>query len=229
MKKIGIGIVALTVMFAAPAFAADMAVKAPMVAPAFNWTGLYAGINGGGGWGRENWIDNSAAAIVPISHDPKGGVFGGQLGFRYQWKQLVLGVEGTWDWAGLRDTALPGAFTEEFKIKSIYSLTGQAGWAWGHWLPYVKGGWAAATTNLNLTGPATASKSQTANGWTIGGGIDYTVWQNLILGVEYDHFNFNYGTFSAPGNPFGIFIVTNTSRLTVDQVVARLSYKFDLR
>ncbi|HEY7998320.1 MAG TPA: outer membrane beta-barrel protein [Pseudolabrys sp.] len=231
MKKFAIAAAAIAAVgFVSAASAADMPTKAPM-APlpvAFNWTGVYVGINGGGGWGRENWIDNSAAAIVSISHDPRGGVFGGQLGYRYQWNQLVLGVEGTWDWAGLRDTAVAGAFTEEFKVKSIYTVTGQAGWAWDRWLLYVKGGWAGATTNLNLGGAGfSASNSQTANGWTIGGGFDYAVWQNWILGVEYDHFDLNYGTFSAPASPFGTLIVTNTSRLTIDQVVARLSYKFD--
>jgi hypothetical protein len=52
------------------------------------------------------------------------------------------------------------------------------------------------------------------------------VWQNLILGVEYDHFNLNYGQFTVPGLTLE---VSNLSRLTIDQVVARLSYKFDLR
>lgn len=221
--------------FVSAASAADMPVKAarapmaPMVAPVYNWTGLYVGINGGGAWGREDWLDNGVGAP---SFSPNGGVLGGQLGYRYQWNQLVLGVEGTWDWASLRDTAASAVFTEEFKIKSIYTVTGQAGWAWDRWLLYVKGGWAGARTSLDLAGGFlagfTASHSQTANGWTIGGGIDYVVWQNWILGVEYDHFDLNYGAFTAPASNGGVpLFVTNTSRLTIDQVVGRLSYKFD--
>ena len=34
---------------------AEMPVKAPAYVAAYNWTGLYAGINGGGGFGRSNW------------------------------------------------------------------------------------------------------------------------------------------------------------------------------
>ena len=72
------------------------------------------------------------------------------------------------------------------------------------------------------------SHSQTVNGWTVGGGVDYAIWQNLVFGVEYDHFDFTYDGFTAPvTGPGTSWIVTNTSRLTVDQVVARLSYKFD--
>ena len=33
----------------------QMAVKAPVYAPVYNWTGFYVGINGGGAWGTSNW------------------------------------------------------------------------------------------------------------------------------------------------------------------------------
>ena len=150
-----------TLVFAATANAADLPTKAPVYkAPpplvSYNWTGLYLGINGGGAWGREDWLDNvGAGGGVPENFRPNGGVFGGQLGFRWQWNQLVLGIEGTWDWAGLRDTLAPGGGTEEFKITSLYTATGQIGWAaWDHSLVYVKGGWAGAATkaDVNLNG-----------------------------------------------------------------------------
>ncbi|HET7848738.1 MAG TPA: outer membrane protein [Pseudolabrys sp.] len=228
------GFVALGSVVAASA--ADLPTKAPiapapMVAPAFNWTGVYLGINGGWGWGHQDWLDNTGATSV--SFRPDGGIFGGQLGFRYQWNQLVLGVEGTWDWADIKDTlnGLGILFNEEFKVRSLYTVTGQLGWAVDRFLVYGKGGWAGASTRAELSSSfGGASNSQTVNGWTVGVGIDYAVWQNLILGVEYDHFDFDFGPFTAPfstgGNPW---VVTNTSRLTVDQVVARLSYKFDWR
>jgi outer membrane immunogenic protein len=223
--------------FASAASAADMPAKAPVykapiAAPTYNWTGIYVGINGGIGWGREDWTDNVVIGFPPgspVSLRPDGGVFGGQVGFRWQWNQLVLGIEGTWDWAGLRDTVTPAAgITEEFKVKSLYTATAQVGWAWDRVLIYAKGGWAGATTSAELNLGTTVSNSQSVSGWTVGGGVDYAVWQNVIVGVEYDHFDFNYDPFTAafppPGTPW---IVTNTSRLTVDQVVARLSYKFD--
>jgi outer membrane immunogenic protein len=106
--------------------------------------------------------------------------------------------------------------------------TGQLGYAWDRWLAYAKGGWAEASTHLFVNGPVTASNSQDPNGWTIGGGVDYAVWPNLIFGVEYDHFSLNYKPFVAPVSNGGApLVVANTSRLTLDQVVARLSYKFN--
>ena len=224
--------------FVSAASAADMPAKAPIykapiAAPVYNWTGIYVGINGGGGWGRESWLDNNGF-IPGIDFRPQGGVFGGQAGFRWQWNQFVFGVEGTWDWTDLRDTITftGGGEAEKFKVKSLYTATGQAGWAWDRWLAYVKGGWAGASTNFDFvfTGsPTIASQPQNANGWTIGGGIDYAIWQNVILGVEYDHFDLKYDPFIAAFNTGGApLVVTNTSRLTIDQVVARLSYKFGI-
>ena len=56
MKKFLLATVALVALvgIAAPASAADMAVKAapvPYVAPMYNWSGFYIGANGG--WGSE--------------------------------------------------------------------------------------------------------------------------------------------------------------------------------
>jgi outer membrane immunogenic protein len=43
-------VVAFSLGFAQAASAADMPVKAPMMAPAFSWTGFYAGVHAGGSW-----------------------------------------------------------------------------------------------------------------------------------------------------------------------------------
>jgi len=97
------------------------------------------------------------------------------------------------------------------------------------WLIDVKGGWAGATSEQNVNAPAfTALNSQSSGGWTLGGGMDYAVWQNLILGIEYDHIDLGYSNFTAPLSNGGIppFIVSNTSRLTADQIAGRISYKF---
>jgi outer membrane immunogenic protein len=41
-----------------PAFAADMTVKAPPAAASFNWTGFYAGLEGGLAWGQSHISNN---------------------------------------------------------------------------------------------------------------------------------------------------------------------------
>jgi outer membrane immunogenic protein len=232
MKNILLASVAVAALLSAPALAADMPAKAPAYkAPpvqVFNWTGFYAGIEAGGGWGHEAWIDNTPAGVTPHSFRLDGGVVGGQLGYRWQTGQLVFGIEGTGAWADLKGTSTVTPSTETLKVRALYSATGQVGYAWDRWLAYVKGGWAGSSTRFFLSNPGfTASNSQDPHGWTVGGGVDYALSPNMILGVEYDHFDLNYKPFVAPVSNGGTpLIVTNTSRLTIDQVVARLSYKF---
>ena len=86
------------------ASAADMAVKAPVpVAMGYNWTGFYAGLNVGGGFGRtgasETGIpETGALAIVAsanygLNHDLTGWFAGAQAGYNWQVKNWVWGVE----------------------------------------------------------------------------------------------------------------------------------------
>ena len=253
MKKSILGLVAIGALIAAPAMAADlrMPVKAPPapIVPVFSWTGLYLGINGGGGWGHVSLVDNSTIGIPPgqaISHSPSGGIFGGHIGYRYQLSNnIVIGVEGMAAWADLNDTIstssifFPGE-TETFKVRSLYSATGQVGYAWNQALLYVKGGWAGANTRWSVNAPTggvvpgfiltpfTASNTQDDSGWTVGVGLDYALVNNFVLGIEYDHYDLAYSGFNAtPSNGGATFIVQNPSRLTIDSVVGRLSYKFN--
>jgi outer membrane immunogenic protein len=231
MKKIMIGCAALAALFSfETANAADLPRPAPapyykapaVVPPAFSWTGFYLGMEGGYGWGHETYTDNF---IGGVSHSPQGGLFGGVLGYRYQIGQFVLGAEGTAAWADLNDTVSAGGISETFKTRSLYTATGQIGYAFGQALLYAKGGWAGAYVNNNLTAPGilVASNSQDDNGWTVGAGIDYAVLQNVVLGVEYDHMDLGYGSFATPA-----WVVASPSRFTIDQVVGRLTYKFNL-
>ena len=78
MKKFIAALFALGALVAAQgAFAADLSVaplyKAPppvQASPAYNWSGFYLGVNGGGGWGHSRWDANSTGI----------GLSGGQVG-----------------------------------------------------------------------------------------------------------------------------------------------------
>jgi outer membrane immunogenic protein len=235
MRKFVFGSAAAAVIVAVgSAQAADLPPAPAMVPPVFSWTGLYLGAEGGWGWGSEDFTDNSTVGIPPgmaISHRPDGGIFGGVLGYRYQVSQLVFGVEGTGAWADLKDSVLLGpSKTDNLKVNSLYSTTGQIGWAFNQVLPYVKGGWAGGSVNTSISTAigGFASQTQFDNGWTVGAGLDYAVWQNLVLGVEYDHSSLGYNGFSTVGILGHTYMVTNPSRLTIDQVVGRVTYKFGI-
>ena len=113
MKRLvlaGIGALAIVTTVGA-ANAADisrrqaMPTKAVPYVQAYNWTGGYIGINGGGGWGRSD----TSAPFASGGFRTSGGILGGTLGYNYQMGQTVFGVEGDIDWSNIRGSATCGA------------------------------------------------------------------------------------------------------------------------
>jgi outer membrane immunogenic protein len=114
MKRILIGLSAFASMLAATnALAADLAArpytKAPvMVDPGYNWSGFYAGLNGGYSWGRSNSTAFPTTAIftTPLRQNVDGGLGGGQVGYNWQIdRKWLIGVE-----ADIQGTAERGRF-----------------------------------------------------------------------------------------------------------------------
>jgi outer membrane immunogenic protein len=112
VKKLAI-IVAVAGLIATPAFAADMAVKAPppVPAPVYNWTGLYIGGNFGGGWSADPNVNFASAAGdlatflgVPntASFKMSGPIGGFQAGYNYQFSPTwVAGFEADFDFSSI--------------------------------------------------------------------------------------------------------------------------------
>ncbi|WP_128967863.1 outer membrane protein [Bradyrhizobium guangdongense] len=109
MKKIAMTFLATTAMVSA-ASAADLAARynkapPPLAAAAYNWTGLYIGVNGGWAFSSSGTGDlvasdpllapAIAAGGVPTNRDAKhqGGFGGGQIGYNWQMNQFVFGLE----------------------------------------------------------------------------------------------------------------------------------------
>jgi outer membrane immunogenic protein len=119
MKKLLLMTAAFS-MLALPAMAADMApvYKAPVPAPAYTWTGLYAGVNVGANWSSDDDISHTASAgpcdpglagcaVAPNYSTVLAGAStfdarlsdktsffgGGQIGYNYQLGGWVAGVE----------------------------------------------------------------------------------------------------------------------------------------
>src|SRR3954452_21735474 len=157
MKKLVLLVIGIAGL-AAPASAADMAVKAappPMVAPIYDWTGFYIGANGGWAESRQclDFFDRFGTAFATGCNKRSGGVIGGQLGYRWQANQVVFGLEAQGDWADLsntRVTLFDQFLSTRVKTDAIGLFTGQLGWAWNASLLYVKGGADVTNNNLNV-------------------------------------------------------------------------------
>jgi outer membrane immunogenic protein len=206
------------------ASAADLARKAPppvvTKAPSyvpFSWTGFYIGANGGYGFGRSKWSG------LPSSFDVKGGLFGGQLGYNWQFGQFVYGLEGDVDWTDLRGTAslvaCNGAFCRT-RNDFLSTVRGRVGIAVDRWLPYATGG--LAVGNIRATVPGFAGIDKTNAGWTVGGGVEYALAPNWSVKAEYLYVDLGKENCSlACGLPMG-----NNVSLTSNVVRAGVNYRF---
>src|SRR5262245_6274647 len=101
MKKLTLATLALAAMAAAPAMAADLAVrKAPPPPPpvyVFSWTGCYFGGNIGGLWVNK---EISGPFGGSVSADGSSWAAGVQAGCNYQFAGgWVIGVQADYDWA----------------------------------------------------------------------------------------------------------------------------------
>ena len=240
MRKLlaaAIGIAAISAA-AAPASAADMAVKAAPPAPLpviYNWSGFYIGANGGWGSSRNCWdfVTAAGAVVADGCADRSGGLFGGQLGYRWQTGGWVFGLEAQGDWADLSNTRVSlinPAFSTRVSTDAIGLFTGQIGYAWNAALFYVKGG-AAVTKNsfdilTTLGGATVASASSTRWGGAIGVGFEYGFAPNWSFGIEYDHlFMGDANNSFSVANPV---VAGALNRITqdVDMLTLRINYRF---
>ncbi len=128
MKKILLSSVAFAALAIAPAMAADMPVKGygPVYAPVYNWTGAYLGINGGGGWLKDDGINRN------------GGLIGGTLGYNFQ-------PHGPWVWGIEGDF---GYFSQSDQ-KYLGTVRARVGYASDRFLPYITGGLAVMNDDGN--------------------------------------------------------------------------------
>ena len=230
VRKLLVASIAAAAFFAAPAIAADMPVKAPVYkaapAPLFNWTGFYAGIQGGYGWGTSRQFDPLGNGSLP--YNMRGWVGGGTLGANWQNGSWLLGVEADISDSGIKGSTnthptwgcivANGCFTD---VNWFGTVRGRAGVVADKWLVYATGGYAYGNVHVGiLTDPANDS-TVSRSGWTAGGGIEYALAPNWTAKLEYLYVNlgrdFQWTTFT--GDP-------GLARATFGVVRAGLNYKF---
>src|SRR5882672_8717343 len=129
----------------------EMKQVAPPAPELCNWTGFYIGINAGYGETDMTWSGADTDGFVApgestllADHRESGFLMGGQLGFNYQWRWLVLGAEGTFDYSHVRAHTVkdlrdePNVFDTRSDWLSTIAL--RVGFAYNRFLFYGKGG-----------------------------------------------------------------------------------------
>lgn len=184
-----------TALLTSGSFAADLPRRAapPPVftpVPAFNWTGLYAGVNAGYALGRDSIANTSTdlastfAALNANKVGLKSNSFtgGGQLGYNYQLTPgngLVLGAEADAEYVGLhRKRSLESTSTitvpnlpnvsfndvdryvGESSTDALFTVRGRAGYAFDRFLVYGTGGLALADVRTRGTYTSTETTYQ---------------------------------------------------------------------
>jgi opacity protein-like surface antigen len=241
MKKFVLATVAAGTLLSAPAFAADMAVKArpPALSPAFDWSGFYIG--GDLGWQGSRIGLSSPSPAEPLSFTPNHDGFagGGFVGIQKQFNQVVVGIEGSYLAAtGHESFGTPsigpifspgGTANAQAKLKDLWSIGARVGLPFGQWMPYVAGGYGSGSFQLNAqntVGAVTETATSRNSGGYVGGGVDYAFTKNWIIGAEYRHYFFDNKTVT-PAVSGAILVDPTTFSTRTDTVLARLSYKFN--
>lgn len=184
MKKtlaLGFTVLALT---AGSAFAADLPNRknAPQpyvaAAPAYNWTGGYAGVNAGYGFGS---FSGGAGGQFK---DPSNFVGGVQAGYNQQLpNKFVVGAEADFDYSALEGKASStGTAGNKARLDTLATVRGRVGYAFDRVMPYVTAGYAGG--NEKVTIPGSNNSSGWRNGYAVGAGVDYAITNNVSARVE---------------------------------------------
>jgi outer membrane immunogenic protein len=213
-------------------------------APAFvppppSWTGFYIGGNAGAGWNHGN-ISDSFGLFSWGANNSTTFVGGGQVGANYQISNVVLGIEGDFDWFANNNNSGGGTSVLGSTVQGsnngrwLTTLTGRLGVVgWDHLLFYGKGGGAwVGSNNLTLTNLATGgsvaiSNNNTNNGWTAGAGVEWMFAPNWTARAEYDYVGLSNKSFTVPAAfPEGGDVISTNNR-NIQMVTVGINYLFN--
>jgi outer membrane immunogenic protein len=238
MKRLLLGAVALLALGAGSAVAADLPArtytKAPDMVPlAYDWSGVFVGVNGGWGTASRCFDSTGPTLIGPQGcHDTSGGFAGAQAGYRWQTGSWVWGFEAQGDWADLRGSnisVLVPANTNRSHIDAFGLFTGQIGYAWNTALLYFKGGGAViADRNDIFAGGTVLGTSSGDNRWggTVGAGIEFSFAPNWSAAFEYNHLFIANGNSSFTNPIGGALISSDRIHGDADLVSVHVNYRW---
>jgi len=184
------------------ATAADLA-PTPMepvvpVAAAFSWSGLYAGLHAGYGFGDVD-VNENGSLVATGSID--GFVGGALAGYNYQINQFVLGAEIDGGFAAIDGNGAK-IDTYHYDVNWTANARLRAGVAFDRALLFIAGGLAFADIDLSEGGIGGFSSGGIYTGWTIGAGVDYAFTDNIVGRVEYLYADYGSKNYTFGGDSY---------------------------
>jgi outer membrane immunogenic protein len=221
---------ALLILTGGAAMAADLSSgkqlpPAPALPSFYSWTGFYLGAQGGYSWGSDKirQLSTTGLGYAGAFRDTPGSALGGgQAGLNVQFDSIVLGLEGDLEALQERGGFSLGRSQRDWQA----SLRGRIGYAFDTVMIYGTGGAAFTEFNLRSYDPISGlggSTQVSRAGWTLGGGVNYALTSNLILGAEYRYTD--YGKFDPTARNSALGLAGEQEAKT-HTVRASLAYKF---
>jgi outer membrane immunogenic protein len=188
----------------------------------------------------------AAGGNVLPNVQPKGVIGGGQIGYNWMLApSVVVGLVADFQGSGMKasetatvDPAGPSVLTNQsndVKIDWFGTVRGKLGYAMNNWLLYATGGLAYGhiETSGAFNGPSVGlsyagSNDTTRAGWTVGGGLDYGITRNWIIGAEYLYMDLGDTSYTMTSTNGVATATTLTVTNHVAAHIARvtLNYKF---
>jgi outer membrane immunogenic protein len=162
--------------------------------------------------------------------------WGAEAGYNWQAGPWVVGLEANFEGSGLSGArtapCLPplcGALAASYKqsVSWFGTLRPRLGYAVGNWLLYATGGGAVAEVAAKATAAtgsfvAVDNRSQTRDGWTLGGGVEVEIARGWSARIEYLHLDFGSGATTYLSYP----PISNASRAEANVITAGVDYHF---
>ena len=177
-----------------PAMAADIPLKAPLLRPAFDWSGFYIG--GHTGYGRGSSFATLTDPAFTTTSSVVSGLIGGvQAGYNYRLSSgLLFGVEADLTFPNYLPTnhvvAKFATARSDLEERWDYfgTVRGRVGYTSGPWLAYATGGFAWAGERFLNTPTGVDVEEKHINvrpGWAAGVGLEYAFAPHWSVKLEY--------------------------------------------
>jgi outer membrane immunogenic protein len=196
--------------------------------PLCQWGGFYAGLHGGGQFGHSETGYTVTATglgtqVAPtFGYRESGFIGGGQFGYNFQWRRLVLGPEFDIGYMNMEGSGSPFGFSAVHGAtdSDFYTtLRGRIGAAldWhGCWLLYATGGAIGVnyTTRFHLDPDFFDGRDNNFDwGYCVGGGVERQINRRWSIKLEYLYFSLDRQSFD---NSRSFFTGDQPVNLTAD-------------